>query len=288
MSSTSSSSSSSSGSRLANIVTQRGYQVVGAILGVAGIAIVALSVVIFRTPNDGLFALGLATILIGVTAAFLPRQIKASGAMQVMIEDAAISTDKILESVVLPYLGSPSQQEKKKEDEQEQENRTERTVFLPPNGSTVYAFVPIKDGNSELLDLTKMKSAPFAGIASPTSQIDGVLVYPVGATIPSLPELKRGESTTPLSIQDALEFVLIESTEVCSALSSSEIGETVIVEMDGIKVNTAGKSYSKFLGSIPASLVASIVATIRAKPVSIVDETDSPDGKKLVRFKVWS
>jgi hypothetical protein len=268
--------------RFPNFSSLESYRVVGAILGVAGVAMAALSVVITGNSSNGFFALGLATILIGVTAFFLPRQIKASGAMNVMIEDAAISTDKILESVVVPYIRNLSQQH------EVHDNRTDRTLFLPPNGSTIYAFVPVRDSNSEVQDLTKIRSAPFAGIASSFMQVEGVLVYPVGATLPNLPELKRSEGALPVSIQDALEFVLVDSTEVCSSLNSSEIGDTVIVELSGIKVNTAGKSYPKFLGSIPASLAASVTTTIRAKPVSIVDETDSPDGKKLVRIKVRS
>ncbi len=113
-----------------------------------------------------------------------------------------------------------------------------------------------------------------------------MLVYPVGATLPTLPELKSSDGMLP-SIQEALEFVLVETAKVCSDVNSSEIGENAIVEMNHVRVKAPGKSYERYLGSIPASMAATVLATIRTKPVSIVDETDMLD-KKLVRLKVWS
>jgi hypothetical protein len=273
-----------------------GYSFAATILVLAGAAILALSLLVYH--SNGFAALGIAAILIGVTAASLPRKLEASGGMQVMIEDAAISTDRILASV-LPYLEDSKESRKTQnlvdletqidKSPKEQEAQLGRTVFLPPNGSIVRAFVPTKNSNARL-DPSQMKSAPFAGALSTTSHpenLQGVLVYPVGATVPNIPELKTDQDSTTVSIQDALEFVLVESTELCTSLNSSEIGENVIVEMDGIKIKTQGKSYVKYLGSIPASLAAAVVATVKSKAVSIVDESDTLD-RKLVRLKVWS
>jgi hypothetical protein len=262
------------------------------VLSLAGIVILILSLAIFH--NNGFAALGIATLLIGITAASLPRRIEASDAFQILTEDAALSTDRILESV-LPSLtnsklGGLTQIETSDVKNGDKElSLLEQTVFLPPKDGFVSAFVPI--GNSKHAP-DEMGSAPFAAALSGSQSIQslaGVRVYPVGASVPNIPALKNdGDGTSSLiSIQDALEFVLIESSGVCSTLNSSELGENIIVEMDGIKIKTTYPSYLKYLGSIPSSLVASVIATIRNKPVSIVDETDTLD-RKLVRLKLWS
>ncbi len=260
---------------------QRGYTFLGETLSLIGVILLILSAAVLK--SNGFAALGISAILIGITVLSLPKKIEASGSMKIMVEDAAISTDRILEANSA-ILAPPSE---------DGGSLVERTVFLPPVGGLVQAFVPSSSIKTMGVDLDLIRSAPFGGaLSSPNKEKlpSGILVYPVGATIPSLPELKVDEdddvNATIPAIQNALPFVLVEVAELCTAVNSSEIGENIIVELEGVKKITLGKAYESYLGSVPASLVATTIATVRGKPVSIVEETDTPT-RKVLSIKVW-
>jgi hypothetical protein len=258
---------------------QRGYSFLGETLSLIGVILLILSAAVLK--SNGFAALGISAILIGITAMSLPKKIEASGSMKIMVEDAAISTDRILESNSA-ILAPPSE---------DGGSLLERTVFLPPIGGVVQAFVPSSSIKTTGVDLDLIRSAPFGGAFSSLSKEKlppGVLVYPVGATIPSLPELKVNEDDVDVipPIQNALPFVLVEVAELCTAVNSSEIGENIIVELEGVKKIPLGKAYETYLGSVPASLVATTIATVRGKAVSIVEETDTPT-RKVLSIKVW-
>lgn len=262
----------------------RNYAFAALFLLSGGILILIASAVYVR--NLGFTALGVASILMGVTIGVLPQRIETSTAMKMMLEDAVVSTNTILEN----QFENGIQKNKPTDPAAETENvNLGRVTFLPPQDGVVSAFVAFDNTKlSPDKDLKRMINAPFGGasISSYLSdEVYGIRVYPAGATIPKVPEVQ--EMTSSASLQDILDFLLVELMHVCESASSAEVGDDVIVEMKGVNVSLQESGfYSKYLGSIGTSIAATAIATFRNRPVTISEEISTGD-RKVARLKTW-
>lgn len=259
------------------------YTTLSIFLLIAGASIIVVFLVVQR--NYGIIALGLATLLIAVTMASLPRELESSEVMKMMLEEVALSTEKILESI---YGSNVINEEEPQHKDAVKEDFA--CVFLPPVDGLISVYLPspvaTRTERYSPTDVQFMMKAPFVTAFTFGNTEMGFRIYPVGFTISRLPELSDA-IRSELSLQDALGFFLIEKAQICSSLDASEIGDTVVIELDGVKCDTDAELYLKYIGSIPASLAASIAATIHARPVTIIDETGTYV-RRLIRLRIWS
>ncbi len=86
------------------------------------------------------------------------------------------------------------------------------------------------------------------------------------------------------TLDEALRLVLVESAEICSGFNVAEIENTIVLEMEKVKIDNDVVRYSRFLGSIPTSLSACVLATIKQKPIEILDENNL-ENRSVVRFR---
>ncbi len=226
-----------------------------------------------------LVAFGLACIILGLTAANLPEQVSGSGAMRSMLQGAVRSIEVRLQEIDLATRlpkGVHSTNNGPKIDVLESSGN-ERAVYLPPKeDGLVSVYIPLGP-NPKFESLEMMRKAP-TGIVS-TEQA-GVLLYPLSADLGRIPELQRD-----MSLEDALAFILVESAGLCSAVRESEVGNTVVVEIENIKVNTESTRYLETLGSIPTSVAACIITILRKTSVTFLGEQITSN-RTIASFRV--
>jgi hypothetical protein len=256
------------------------YSTIGISLIIVGILIITTSYLIQR--NIGLIALGIASLLMGATVASLPTKLESSESMRMMLQEVALSTEKILEGL---YGSNSSKETSEVRDPAKKELAC---VFLPPVDGIMSVYLSPRTSltteRSPHISSALMMSAPFATSRIIEGNPEGVRVYPVGFTVGKIPELSGG-SSSGLLLQEALSFFLVEKTQICSSVGFSELGETLIIELKGVRFDTEAMLYHRYIGSISASLAACIVATVRSKPVTIVDETSQSD-LKVIRLRI--
>ena len=264
---------------------KRTYKILAAFLGIVGIIITGISFLILNSlPLD---ALGLACLILALTSALIPEELSGSGIMKVLFESALINTEKILEesglsknkiSEVSLKDGQSGMNLSDLEANSNSENRSNfrsKVVYLPPSeNGLISAYVPFdQDFASE--NLVRQDQNP----GSPLDGGKGLRIFPIGAA------LGRAQELRGTSLENALNFVLIQSAEICSSIRVSELESIVIVEFSNIKIITEGKEYSETLGSIPSSLAACVIATVRNQKVRILDE-ETAERRIVTRFQV--
>ena len=263
---------------------KRTYKILAAFLGIVGIIITGISFLILNSlPLD---ALGLACLILALTSALIPEELSGSGIMKVLFESALMNTEKILESgfsknkvsEVSLKDGQSGMNLSDLEANSNSENRSNfrsKVVYLPPSeNGLISAYVPFdQDFASE--NLLQQDQNP----GSPLDGGKGLSIFPIGAA------LGRAQELRGTSLENALNFVLIQSAEICSSIRVSELESIVIVEFSNVKIITEGKEYSETLGSIPSSLAACVIATVRNQKVRILDE-ETAERRTVARFQV--
>jgi hypothetical protein len=251
-----------------------------------------------------LTALGIAAVIVGVTAASLPEEVSASYAMKTLLRGSTLGIDPLLEEIEkrqqIPgnqgnslQSSSPSpagyplhdleeidadEEEGDEEKSFKQRRSALRAIYLPPkpkgqvkkeDDARGSVYVPLVDHIPSTLD--EMRAAPTTLLPEEKAQA-GIRVYTPGAYL-GLVEEVNGEDVT---IEDALQYVLVESAELCSVVRAAEIEDTIVLEIDDVKVEPESRSYRNVLGSFPTSLAACIVSTVKGAPVMITNEDITP------------
>ncbi len=215
------------------------YGVLETVLIIFGILTVSVSLFVMKAV--ALEALGLSCIILGFTAMSLPHELTGSRSMGVLLQGTMLDVEALLE----PYP-------------------VQRAVYLPPDtGGPVSAFVPLRPSDKPVGG-DQMRLTPTRILEKDQS---AVLVFPVGAELARLPEIQDA-----ISLEKALQYVLVESTEVCSHVKVEERGDMIVVAMENVKVDTVAQKYLSSLGSIPSSLAACVIAALYKKQTSVIDE----------------
>lgn len=193
-----------------------------------------------------LTALGISCIILGLTALTLPGHAGVGPGMKAMLHGATLSVEALL-----------------------RQSAVRRATYLPPvEDGAVSAYVPLGP-ETELPSVNEMRQA--STIIGGNDQ-KGVLVYPIGSELSTIPEFQDG-----LSLEERLRLVLVESANLCSSVMAEETGTLTIVGMKGADVSVQGQRYRDALGSLPSSIAACVIATLHEKPVTLVEEKNSGD-----------
>jgi hypothetical protein len=195
-----------------------------------------------------LTALGISSVILGLTVVSLPRRVGGPGT-RAMLQGATLGFEAQLEQCTV-----------------------RRATYLPPDdGGVICAYIPLSR-ETATLSLTEMRRAP-KNLASNDQK--GVLVYPVGSELTKVPDFEDS-----LSIEERLRYILVESTNLCSRVMAEETGSRIIVGMKDADLNIQGQKYLESLGSLPSSLAACVIAMAHNKPVTLIEE--KTDGDRMV------
>jgi hypothetical protein len=257
------------------------YSLVAIVLIYLGVTIFLISYFIYDIIP--LAALGIASIVLGLSAGTIPDRVKSTKSVRIIFNSAAAGAEETIRSLKQLGIQIAAISNANSQLMRESPGKTSvRPIYLPPKNGLAAVYLPISGEPQKPLTVDQMWNAPNVLVNfTPSEQqnIGGILLYPIGAYIGSFNDIRGNET----SLEEALRFVLIETTEVCSSLSLSESEGFIILALRDIKVLTSLDNYREVLGSFPASLAASVIATMRSQPVVIIDESFRGD-QTQVRF----
>ncbi|MDE1858868.1 MAG: hypothetical protein KGI26_07370 [Thaumarchaeota archaeon] len=188
-------------------------------------------------------ALGVACVILGGATLTLPESPVPSGAVRGVIHASVMNVEALLEEFDV----------------------SEKAFYLPPKEGQSVAFVPLAT-NPGSPDLESLLNAPRR-LVSDAGGVPVLLVVPPGSEL-----VRASELTDASGLEDAMQYILTEVSELCSSAKAVVTGDRLVVEMKGIKVKTEAAKYLVSLGSIPASTAASVAATVMKKGVTLVSE----------------
>jgi hypothetical protein len=257
-----------------------------------------------------LTALGIAVVIVGVTAATMPDQVTGSRAMKVLLRGSTLGMDPLIDEIQTrrqqnsekSYAETNNNSSASKNNLRDLEREEEpvspiqdnilTAIYLPPmfekDGSNGSSSVPQDERASVYIPLARNAPTTFNELlVAPTTLLskdkaqEGIRIFTPGAFLGQVNDIRKED----MAIEDALQYVLVESAELCSSVRASEIEDTIVVEIDDVKVQSESESYRHLLGSLPTSLAASVVAVVRAAPVVIRDEEITP-AKTVARLQI--
>ncbi|MDG6902847.1 MAG: hypothetical protein JRM80_12935 [Nitrososphaerota archaeon] len=202
-------------------------------------------------------ALGVACVILGGATLTLPESPVPSGAVRGVIHASVMNVEALLEEFDV----------------------REKAFYLPPKDGQSVAFVP--------LATNPRSPEPQALIDAPRRLVSDAGGVPVLLVVPPGSEMVRASELSEASgLEDAIQYILTEVSELCSSAKAVVAGDRLVVEMKGIKVKTEAAKYLVSLGSIPASIAASVAATVLKKGVTL--ESEEIEGKNsTATFRVF-
>ncbi|MDT7864349.1 MAG: hypothetical protein RQ922_00525 [Thermoproteota archaeon] len=218
------------------------YSLFGKVLIIFGIIVSFFFYVFYG--NIPLTAIGIGAIIIGIAAIMLPEEPTPPATIRSLIESSALTIEAILEELKIES----------------------KAIYLPPNEGYASVILPIKT-----IESLPIEEIDKRNVFLLVRNIPVIKFYPPGCTI------VKNILNYDFSLSEALEKVLVDMTEFCSKVIAVETAENIIIEIT--KPNTKEKlpQFSKCLGSLPASLAALTVVTMKKTPVRIVKEEVQKD-----------
>ena len=230
------------------------YSVFGA--GVASFGAVVAYLSYFVLYSVPFTALGVACVILGGSTMTLPEHPIPKGAVKGVIHGSVLNVEALLEEF----------------------DTKERALYVPPKDGVAVAFVPLS-GDRDIPSYEALSAAPRRLV----SEVEGV---PLLMVVPPGSELARaGELAGDSSVEDALEYVLVDTAELCSSVRAVSAENRWVVELKGVKVKTEAAKYLHCLGSIPASVAASVITTVTQRGISLASE-ELDARRSVVIFKM--
>ena len=219
--------------------------------------------------NIPLSALGIGSVIIGLAALSNPPEVLGSRIMNALFNSVTLSLDSILgELEDRRYPMSPIPLDVINLDPamlSRNARSSGRAVYLPPKDDKAAVFLPLC---SEMLDLNDLWSAP-SRVSDLKNPSKGFVMYPIGATLCQIIDPKANPG---IGLEKALHMILIDYSELCSWIRVASLDQFVVLELGNVKLKGQSSKYSKYLGSIPTSLSASVLCVIKQKSVVILEE----------------
>jgi hypothetical protein len=211
--------------------------------GVAAFGAVLAAVSYYLLLSVPFAALGVACVILGGATLTLPESPVPSGAVRGVIHASVMNVEALLEEFDVHEKG----------------------VYLPPRDGQSVAFVPLSV-NPHPPAYEAVAGAPRR-LLSDAGGVPVLMVVPPGSELVRAAELSEGSG-----VEDAIQYVLTEVSELCSSAKAVVSGDRLVVEMKGVKVKTEAAKYLASLGSIPASIAASVAATVLKRGVTLESE----------------
>ena len=204
--------------------------------------------------NVPLTALGIGLTILGAAWAITPPNPLPRGVVASFVKSSCANIEALLEA-----LGA-----------------FEKAVYLPvESGGRVVAYVPLKRAGQATL--------------SQAAENVGKIVFRRGGSLgvfvtPPRVELGNPHPVSENSLDSLLDYALIES-EIASSARAVQMGDSVVVEIRGLRLDVNHPRFRAVMGSLPACVAAQAVAATLSKPVQIVDEKHE-GGRLTVHLRV--
>lgn len=189
-----------------------------------------------------LTALGIAIIILGTTIAITTPQPLPKETIQLLINNAIQNIEALLEEFTT----------------------IEKAIYIPKEERT-YAYIPL---NPAKIDPNQIKRAPNRLIIKVGEHYGLQLIPPATELIKTL----NLEATEEANIEDTLRTLLVDLTDLAEGVKTVSKENTIIIEINGIKLEIEAPKYIETLGSLQASITAATIATVLKKPVKILEE----------------
>ncbi|HEV2139147.1 MAG TPA: hypothetical protein VGR53_09925 [Nitrososphaerales archaeon] len=219
--------------------------------GIAAFGAVVAYLSYFILFSVSFTALGIACVILGAATLTLPEHPVPRSAVRGVIHAAVLNVEALLEEF----------------------DCKEKATYMPPKDGLAIAFVPLST-NPHSPSFNDLARAPRR-LVSEQGGVPVLMVVPPGAEL-----VRANEFTEGSSLEDALQYVLVEVSELCSTVKAVVAEDKLVVEMKGVKVKTEAAKYLLCLGSIPASIAASVAATVTKKGLVLLSE--ETNGKRSV------
>lgn len=222
------------------------YVRAGVVLTVFGVPFAVFSYLVL---NDVTFtALGLASVILGVTAYLVPSSPVPVDSVRAMMEGAFVNVEALLEEY----------------------DATSKGVYMPPVNDRVYCFVPLS-GELRDWDIQRLKEAPVR-VVSEFSGVRGLTVFPPGSDVVRLSQL--GEES---GVEDALSFVLVDFLELVESVRAVRNGDRYAVRLINVRSDSVYPRVRMCLGSGSTSVAGCVLAWVLGVPVEFLGEDDLGD-----------
>ena len=189
-----------------------------------------------------LTALGIAIIILGTTIAITSPQPIPKETIQLLINNTIQNIEALLEEFTT----------------------TEKAIYIPKKDQT-YAYIPL---NPTKIDIDQIVKAPNRLLVKVGEHYGLQLIPPATELIKTL----NLETTEETNIEDILRTLLVDLTDLAEGVKTISKENTIIVEINGIKLEIEAPNYIEILGSLQASIAATAIATVLKKPVKIIEE----------------
>lgn len=204
--------------------------------------------------NVPLTALGIGLTILGAAWAITPPNPLPRGVVASFVKSSCTNIEALLEA-----LGA-----------------FEKAVYLPvESGGRVAAYVPLKRAGQATL---RQAAENVGKIVFKRGGSLGVFVTPPRV------ELGNPHPVSENSLDSLLDYALAES-EIASSARAVQMGDSVVVEIRGLRLDVNHPRFRAVMGSLPACVAAQAVAATLSKPVQIVDEKHE-GGRLTVHLRV--
>ncbi|MEM3680024.1 MAG: hypothetical protein QW341_06025 [Candidatus Bathyarchaeia archaeon] len=228
----------------------------GAGLTVFGIVLTLSSHLLLE--NTPLTALGIGTVILGLTFILTPAHPVPRETVQAFVKSSCENVEAILEAT-----------------------GAFMKAFYLPLSERVYAYVPLSTGQS----ITFKEIAGTTGSMLVRSGKNlGIMIVPPGSVlVNSLAQESAGD------LSSNIEILLTEDSEIAESVKTVETNSMIVVEINQPRLDVEYSRFRVVLGSLPSSIAAQAAAATLMKPVQIFSEENQ--GKRIllyIRILEWT
>lgn len=223
------------------------YNAFGTVLALTGAALATFSY--FILLNIPLTALGIGAVIVGFSIVITPVNPVPTQSIRSLVENSVVNIERLLEELGV----------------------TSKAYFIPSEDGRVYAYIPLAGNKTPPEKPSKPK-----GI---TVEVNGKTFMVLVPPSANLIKVEEGGS-----LEAVLNEVLVDLTEFCDSVKVGE-GEVITIELNKPRASEGAGRFRRVMGSVEASIAASVAAATLGRPVHIESEVDEKS-KRFITLRV--
>lgn len=217
------------------------YQTAGYTLVAFGATFALFSYLILLSVP--LTSLGVASVILGAAALMIPGSPVPTETTRALLEGSCINLEAILEEF----------------------NARQKAVYLPPREERGTAYIPLAE-NPGASNGWQALNAPIRVVSNIGGE-PGLILFPPGGEA-----LRLNPVTEGAGVEDALQQTLVDFLELVQTVKAATVGDRVVVEMTGVRINTEYPRFNMVFGTLATSVAGSVISAVRGEPMQLVEE----------------
>ena len=202
--------------------------------------------------NIPLTALGIGLIILGISILLTPTHPIPPHTVRALLEGSTLNIEALLEEL----------------------NITNRGYYVKGADGRVYVLIPVdRDVGPPIEEFE------FKGLVTKIQDRKYLTIIPPSSEIIYVQELSEAE------FDDALNYILVDLSELAESVKTSTVGEYVVVKINKTIVHVTSWRFGNVLSSLEASIAASLFAK-KHGITRIVDEVDM-EGERIITLEVF-